>query len=136
MLTILPVLCHNLFTNMNPGCTNLDEYNSRFDSLSPPPPPSSLINLPNDTIITNDYVYPHDINFIWHKVSGPEHYELQVPTSTGFLGVTNTIANDTVWVYELISSGHRYWRVKAFAQAWELYTDWINVWHFVTWYIP
>ena len=125
-----------LITNMNPRCTDPGEYRPRFDSLSPPPSPPNLISPSNDTLITYDHPYPHIIILIWSETSGAEHYELQVSTSTDFSGVVGIVGPDTLHAYELPSGGHRYWRVRAYAQAWEWYTDWSDVWHFVTWYAP
>jgi hypothetical protein len=133
----LLVLCAIIMiTNMNPRCTDPDEYGPHFDSLNPPPPPPNLIIPPNDTMIIYDHPYPHIINLIWSKVSGAEHYELQISMSTNFSGVIVMVETDTVHAYELPSGDHRYWRVRAYAQAWEWYTDWTDVWHFATWYTP
>ncbi len=136
-LVLIFVLFLLLFSVSNNSCKNIDEYEPRFDSLSPPPPPPQLISPKNDTIFYFQSPHPNEIKLRWSVVENVEYYQLQIANDSTILPNANPQNIETCsTTYTVVRNGFFFWRVRAYSSKWTWYTDWSETWHFGAFYSP
>ena len=132
--TLLLIISMILFTGLENGCTDPDEYQPYQDSLISPPAAPQLINPPDDT----GWVYvqalgPVLVEFEWTPVEGAEYYELHLYSDSLFNDTTiykvsyNTIT--IAFLPRLI-----YWHVRASSSHWIWFTDWSEMRYCRVWW--
>jgi len=132
--TLLLIVGLAMFTNLQTGCKDPDEYAPHPDSLISPPAAPQLLNPPHDT----GWVYvpaqgPVIVNFEWTSVQGAEYYELHVYADTTYTDpVTYKVSYNAVIIAFLPRPV--YWRVRASSSRWTWYTDWSEIRYFRVWW--
>ncbi|MCX7995916.1 MAG: hypothetical protein N3A65_09150 [candidate division WOR-3 bacterium] len=105
-------------------CKNPDKYRPDYDSLLPPPPPPLLLS-PPDSFVHMPLVSGNRLLISWEHIEDAEIYEIHLigenhPEWTIELD-TNFLAQN--WANIALFDKYT-WKVRAYSQKWEYYTDW------------
>lgn len=121
----------------NRGCRDPYDFEPVFDSLSAPPPAPQLLSPENGRVFWYDMwnQYPNDIELRWSSVADAQNYELQVSTNSAFPEEPDRVYS-TTYIFTVQKNGRYYWRVRAYNRSWTWYTEWSDVFYFLTAYSP
>lgn len=111
-------------------CKNPFDQGPGDDDLLPPPGPPALISPANKSTIYDPW--PMAIQLEWSAVEGAEVYEVEVASDSTFTGAKPVSAATPGYTYTIAHDDTSYWRVRAYSTKWEWYTEWSEVWKFIS----
>lgn len=132
--TLLLIVGLAMFSSLQTGCKDPDEYAPYQDSLISPPAAPQLLNPPDDT----GWVYiealgPVIVDFEWTPIQDAEHYDLYLYADTTYTDpVTYKVSDNAVTIAFL--PRRVYWRVRASSSRWTWFTDWSEIRYFRVWW--